>query len=70
MQHSTIAAIATAPGAGGIAIVRLSGGIKTIAEGVEDKEQSQILKNLGCDEIQGYYYSKPIKDEDYYNKLS
>ena len=45
-------------------------GIKTIAEGVEDKEQSQILKNLGCDEIQGYYYSKPIKDEDYYNKLS
>lgn len=45
-------------------------GIKTIAEGVEDKEQSQILKNLGCDEIQGYYFSRPIKDEDYYNKLS
>ena len=45
-------------------------GIKTIAEGVEDKEQSQILKDLGCDEIQGYYYSRPIKDEDYYNKLS
>ena len=35
-------------------------GIKTIAEGVEDKEQSQILKNLGCDEIQGYYFSRPI----------
>lgn len=45
-------------------------GIKTIAEGVEDKEQSQILKDLGCDEIQGYYYSRPIKDEDYYKKLS
>lgn len=45
-------------------------GIKTIAEGVEDKEQSKILKDLGCDEIQGYYYSRPIKDEDYYKKLS
>lgn len=45
-------------------------GIKTIAEGVEDKEQSQILKDLGCDEIQGYFYSKPIRDEDYYKKLS
>ena len=44
-------------------------GIKTIAEGVEEKEQSDILKALGCDEIQGYYYSKPIKDEDYYGKF-
>lgn len=44
-------------------------GIKTIAEGVENKEQSDILKSLGCDEIQGYYYSKPIKDEDYYGKF-
>lgn len=44
-------------------------GIKTIAEGVEDKEQNDILKNLGCDEIQGYYYSKPIKDDEFYGKL-
>ncbi|MGN0902107.1 MAG: EAL domain-containing protein, partial [Succinivibrio sp.] len=44
-------------------------GIKTIAEGVEDEVQNEILKKLGCDEIQGYYYSKPIKDEDYYSKL-
>lgn len=44
-------------------------GIKTIAEGVENKEQSDILKALGCDEIQGYYYSRPIKDEDYYGKF-
>ncbi len=44
-------------------------GIKTIAEGVEDKEQSDILKKLGCDEIQGYYYSKPIKSDDYYSKF-
>ncbi|MBE6422719.1 bifunctional diguanylate cyclase/phosphodiesterase [Succinivibrio dextrinosolvens] len=44
-------------------------GIKTIAEGVEEKEQSDILKSLGCDEIQGYYYSKPIKEDDYYGKF-
>ena len=44
-------------------------GIKTIAEGVEDKEQNDILKSLGCDEIQGYYYSKPIKDDEFYGKL-
>lgn len=44
-------------------------GIKTIAEGVENKAQSEILKSLGCDEIQGYYFSKPIKDEDYYGKF-
>lgn len=45
-------------------------GIKTIAEGVEDKEQSEILKKLGCDEIQGYYFSKPILSDDYYQKLN
>lgn len=44
-------------------------GIKTIAEGVEHKEQNDILKDLGCDEIQGYYYSSPVKDLDYYEKF-
>ena len=44
-------------------------GIKTIAEGVEDETQSQILRNLGCDEIQGFYYSKPIEDNDYYSRF-
>ena len=38
--------------------------VKVIAEGVENKEQLNLLKELGCDEIQGYVYSraKP-KDE-------
>jgi diguanylate cyclase (GGDEF)-like protein len=35
-------------------------GIKTIAEGVETKEQYDILVELGCDEIQGYYFDKPL----------
>lgn len=34
--------------------------ITSIAEGVEKSEQVDILKQLGCDIIQGYYYSKPL----------
>lgn len=34
--------------------------IKIVAEGVETKEQSDAFKDLGCDYIQGYYYSKPL----------
>ena len=44
-------------------------GIQTTAEGVEQKIQNDILKELGCDEIQGYYYSKPISCEEYYDKV-
>lgn len=32
-----------------------------VAEGVESKEQYEILKKLGCDLIQGYYFSKPVE---------
>lgn len=35
-------------------------GLDVIAEGVETKEQIQVLKNIGCNQIQGYYYSKPL----------
>lgn len=33
--------------------------LSVIAEGVETKEQLDILKKLGCRYIQGYYYGKP-----------
>lgn len=36
-------------------------GYKSVAEGVETLEQVQIVKNAGCNLIQGYYYSKPEK---------
>jgi EAL domain-containing protein (putative c-di-GMP-specific phosphodiesterase class I) len=34
--------------------------LKVVAEGVETQEQSEFLRNLGCDQIQGYVFSKPI----------
>lgn len=37
--------------------------IKTIAEGVETEEQLKYLEVLQCDEIQGYYYSRPVEPE-------
>lgn len=39
-------------------------GLKTIAEGVETKEQLDFLKENGCDEAQGYYFSKPLSVTD------
>ncbi|MEG0377217.1 MAG: EAL domain-containing protein [Eubacterium sp.] len=35
-------------------------GIKSIAEGVETQEQLEVLKNLQCNYVQGYLFSKPI----------
>lgn len=40
-------------------------GCKVVAEGVEYEEQLRILQDEGCDMIQGYLYSKPLKPEDF-----
>lgn len=38
--------------------------LKTVAEGVETKEQMELLKEIGCDLIQGYYFAKPMVADD------
>ena len=38
---------------------------KIVAEGVETKEQAKMLGDLGCDYFQGYYYSKPVSEDDF-----
>lgn len=40
-----------------------------IAEGVETKEQSNFLRSIGCDYIQGYLYSKPLPEEEFYQMI-
>jgi len=44
------------------AVVKLAQaiGLKVVAEGVETEQQQQILRQLGCDELQGFLYAKPM----------
>jgi EAL domain-containing protein (putative c-di-GMP-specific phosphodiesterase class I) len=44
--------------------------MKVIAEGVENKSQLEFLKTLGCDIVQGYLISKPLKASDYIDLIS
>lgn len=39
-------------------------GMKVIAEGIETAEQADIVKQLGCKEGQGYYYSRPVPSSE------
>jgi diguanylate cyclase (GGDEF)-like protein/PAS domain S-box-containing protein len=58
-SHPQDAAIITA-----IISMAKSLGFKTIAEGVETQEQLNFLIQHECDEIQGYYFSKPLPSEE------
>ncbi len=39
-------------------------GLQTVAEGVETEEQFAMLKDLGCDMVQGYLFSRPVPPEE------
>jgi EAL domain-containing protein (putative c-di-GMP-specific phosphodiesterase class I) len=39
-------------------------GLRVVAEGVEDDEQVRLLRELGCDQIQGFFVSRPVPPED------
>ncbi|MNZ88299.1 Phytochrome-like protein cph2 [compost metagenome] len=40
-------------------------GCSTVAEGVEKEEQAQMLRDMGCQLAQGYWYSPPLKVEQF-----
>jgi EAL domain-containing protein (putative c-di-GMP-specific phosphodiesterase class I) len=43
--------------------------MKVLTEGAETYEQVEFLKSIGCNYIQGYYYSKPLECKDFINYL-
>lgn len=40
--------------------------MKTVVEGVETAEQKNMLQNIGCDYLQGFYFSKAVPEEEFY----
>ncbi len=44
------------------------GNLTSVAEGVEEKRQHEILCEMGCDIGQGYYYAKPMPIDEFYAK--
>lgn len=41
-----------------------------LAEGVETREQVELLRKIGCDYVQGYYYAKPMPEEEFFELLA
>jgi len=40
-------------------------GLRVVAEGVETSEQYYLLRDIGCDEVQGFFFSMPVPAEDF-----
>ena len=40
-------------------------GMKVVAEGVEDPEQLELLRQMGCNFVQGYYFSRPVPSQEF-----
>jgi diguanylate cyclase (GGDEF)-like protein/PAS domain S-box-containing protein len=67
IDRSFVTEVVTNPADAGIvrAIVEMAHGLKlnVVAEGVETKDQFQLLQRFGCDEMQGYWVSPPLTPE-------
>ncbi|MDY7097599.1 MAG: EAL domain-containing protein [Pseudomonadota bacterium] len=48
------------------AVVAMAKSMKmtTTAEGVENAEEAELIRNLGCDKIQGFYFGRPMSDAE------
>ena len=44
--------------------------VNCVVEGVETEQQLEALRQIGCDTVQGYYYSKPMKEKDVLKSLA
>ncbi|MDE7245726.1 MAG: EAL domain-containing protein [Oscillospiraceae bacterium] len=44
--------------------------LELLAEGVETREQCEMLHRIGCDQVQGYYYAKPMPAEEFFERLA
>ena len=44
--------------------------LKVVIEGVETKEQAEIMRELNCDVVQGFYFSRPLSKPEYAKKLA
>lgn len=44
-------------------------GIATVCEGIETKEQAELLRNLGCEIAQGYYFARPVPFDELVEQL-
>jgi EAL domain-containing protein (putative c-di-GMP-specific phosphodiesterase class I) len=54
------------------AIVEMSKSLalKVIAEGVEKESQADFLQDIGCDQVQGYLYSRPLESDEFAKLLA
>jgi EAL domain-containing protein (putative c-di-GMP-specific phosphodiesterase class I) len=44
--------------------------LKVVVEGIETKNQLEVMEAMGVDFIQGYYFSKPIPERDFLEYLN
>jgi EAL domain-containing protein (putative c-di-GMP-specific phosphodiesterase class I) len=74
IDQSFVRQISTQEGDGALvtAIIQMAHSLelRVIAEGVETKDELQFIKDRGCDEGQGYYFSRPLTSSGFAERLA